>query len=83
MNYEVRREVRREVRCEAARLQLWGALHQTEMQYVIISIKNVTFWWIMTWGHDATLPRNSTSGISQNTSLRTSEFIQTAVSCKE
>ena len=29
MNYDVRREVRREVRCEAARLELSGALHQT------------------------------------------------------
>ena len=29
MNYDVRREVRREVRCEAARLEVWGALHQT------------------------------------------------------
>ena len=28
MNYEVRRDVRREVRCEAARLELRGALHQ-------------------------------------------------------
>ena len=43
MNYEVRREVRREVRCEVARLELRGALHQTYMQYVIISITKVMF----------------------------------------
>ena len=36
MNYEIRRELRREVRYEVARLELWGALHDTYMQYVII-----------------------------------------------
>ena len=82
MNYDVRREVRREVRCEAARLQLWGALHETQMQHVIISITKVMFWWIVTSGHDATLPRTSNSVTSQNTPRRTSEFIKTIVSYK-
>ena len=40
------------------------------------------FWWIMTWGHDATLPDNSNSVTSQNTPRRTSEFIKTTVSCR-
>ena len=43
MNYEVRRGVRREVRCEVARLELRGALHQPQMQYVIISTRKVMF----------------------------------------